>query len=87
MNGSSTSFSIIFWLINALSRRDNESLTDPSDALAINLSATSDILPFSIFDIFFKFSNKIFIGTLCKSNLWHLDIIVTGIFLLQWLQK
>ena len=36
---SSISLSSIFWLIIALSKRDNESLTDPSAAFAINISA------------------------------------------------
>ena len=31
--------------------------------------------------------NKTEIGTLCKSNLWHLEIIVTGIFLTSVVAK
>ena len=64
----------------ALSSRDKESLTEPSDNLTINLIASSDILPFSKFLIFFKYSNSSEEFTLDKSYLWHLDIIVTGIF-------
>ena len=55
--------------MRALSRSDKESRTDPSDALAINVSAPFDIFPFSIFEIFLRFSNNSFTGTLCKSNL------------------
>ena len=56
-------------LNKALSNKDKESRTEPSEALAISFNAESDIFPFSFFEIFFKFSNKIEIGTRCKSNL------------------
>jgi len=55
---SSISFSVICWLTIALSRRDKESRTDPSATLAINLSAASDIFPFSISTIFLRLLNK-----------------------------
>ena len=80
MKVSSISFLSIFWLIIALSKRDSESLTDPSAAFAINTKPSFDTFAFSIFIIFFRFSTKSFIDTLCKSNLWHLEIIVAGIF-------
>ena len=57
------------------------SLTDPSDALANKSKASSDIFPFSILDIFFRWSEIICKLTLFKSNLWHLDKTVIGIFL------
>ena len=39
--------------------RDTASLTEPSDALANNFSASSDIFPFSIFEIFLNVQNFI----------------------------
>ena len=42
------------WEINALSRREIASLTEPSDVLAINRIASSEIFPFSFVDIFFN---------------------------------
>ena len=39
---------------NALSNKEIESLTDPSEFLAISFKALSDILPFSFSAIFFK---------------------------------
>jgi hypothetical protein len=66
---SSISFSSMSCETSALSKRDNESLTDPSAAFAINISALSDIFPFSIFKIFLRFANKSLMDTLCKSNL------------------
>ena len=77
---SFTSIPSIFWLIRALSKSDNESLTDPSDAFAIRVKASDDIFPFSISKIFLRLFTNSFTETLCRSNLWHLEIIVTGIF-------
>ena len=54
-SGSSTCLpSLIDWEINALSNNEIESLTEPSDVLAINLIASSDILPFSLSAIIFR---------------------------------
>ena len=64
----------------ALSSKDNESLTEPSEIFTISLSASSEILPFSKSQIFFIYINNSSDLTLDKSNLWHLDRIVTGIF-------
>ena len=42
------------------------SLTEPSDVLAINLRASSEIFPFSFFEIFFKCFKRLSTLTLFK---------------------
>ena len=72
---------MIDWEIKALSNNDIESRTEPSEVLAISFIAASDIFPFSRSAIFLRCSQSCSTPTLLRSNLWHLDKIVTGIFL------
>ena len=64
-----------------------ESLTDPSPALTNNAIASSSILTFSRLEIFFICSAKFSDSTLLRSKRWHLDKIVTGIFLTSVVAK
>ena len=74
-------------LNKALSSKDNASLTDPSEIFTISLKASSDIFPFSLSLIFFINSNNSPDLTLDKSNLWHLETTVIGIFLISVVAK
>ena len=64
----------------ALSNNEILSLTEPSDTCAITLKAFEEMFPFSFFEIPSKCFMISFIFTLLRSNLWHLESIVTGIF-------
>tara|TARA_B100001741_G_scaffold283108_1_gene257856 strand:+ start:673 stop:957 length:285 start_codon:yes stop_codon:yes gene_type:complete len=74
-------------LNSARSSNDNASLTDPSDIFTINFKASSVALPFSLSLIFFKKLNNSFDFILGRSNLWHLDTTVIGIFLISVVAK
>ena len=56
-------------LNNALSKRESESLTDPSEILTMSFNASSETFPFSFSLIFFINSNNSTDFTLDKSNL------------------
>ena len=71
----------------ALSNKERASLTDPSEIFTISFSASSETLPFSLFLIFFIKSKSSSVLTLDKSNLWHLEIIVIGTFLISVVAK
>ena len=77
---SSRSSFFLSKLINALSKRDKASLTEPSDNFIINFNASSVATPFSRFNIFFIKTNNSSGFTLGSSNLWHLERTVIGIF-------
>ena len=80
LRSSSTSCS---WLTSALSKSESASLTEPSEILTISLSASSVALPFSFSVIFLIKLNNSRDFTLTKSNLWHRETTVTGIFLIS----
>ena len=74
-------------LSSALSNKDNASLTDPSEIFTINFNASSDALPSSLsFISFIKLNNSMdFI--LDRSNLWHRETTVIGIFFISVVAK
>ena len=74
-------------LSKALSNKDSASLTDPSDIFTINFKASSDTLPFSFSLIYLMNSNNYDDLILDKSNLWHLETTVIGIFLISVVAK
>ena len=74
-------------LNNPRSSKDKASLTDPSDILVINFKASSDTLPFSLSLIFLIKLNNSDPLILDKSNLWHLETIVIGTFLISVVAK
>ena len=59
----------IFWVINARSKSDKLSLTDPSEIFTISFKEFSEIFPFSKRDIFFKKFKSKSDFILVKSNL------------------
>ena len=79
--------SLLSKVSKALSSKDRASLTDPSEILTINFKASSVTLPFSLSLIFFINSNNSDDFILDKSNLWHLETIVTGTFLISVVAK
>ena len=82
---SLTFCSVMSWswrlkVIIAWSKTDKASRTDPSEDLAMIASALSSTLACSLVAMPLKKSCISSILILRKSNLWHLDKIVTGIF-------
>ena len=78
---------LLFKLNKPLSSKDNASLTDPSEIFTINFNASSVTLPPSFSLIFLMKSNNSDDFTLERSNLWHLETTVIGIFLISVVAK
>ena len=85
---NTTSSFISSWQRDAAwSNNDKASLTEPSLALHIwNRESFSNLI-FSDSQILLKWVLKVSMSTLWRSNLWHLDIIVAGIFFISVVAK